>query len=293
MKSARVFEGFTSLLAPIIIYKLLSFKNITAYILLLIIVLINLKVGGKSTIFMILLPLAACELTHIIKFRFKTIVFVFIIISLGITLSLYINYRNSDTELLLILYNRLASEGDVYDLVFGQSLIQFIEVNSLFLYLIGPFVKLFSPSSVDLNIGAQVGSLVSGESVFTGPNGHWPILLISHGLDSYALITIITFLFFLILISTKFLLIRNFLAFRNPIFFTIPVVSFTSLYPQTIYSEPSNFSLYFLHLLFVSLLLTTIYTVFRFLTRHLKEGNRNINYRITNKVELVILPEDN
>jgi len=254
LKSVRLLEGFTTLLCPIVIYKLLTFKTARSYITLLFIVTMNIIIGGKSTIFIILLPLAACELTNVYKFKIKSILFVIILLILGIYYSIMFNYENND-GVIAVLINRIKNEGDIYDLVFSEELLDNIKVDSLMLYLIGPFVKLVSNELVDINIGAQIGSLLAGFEVFTGPNGHWPILLMAYGLNSYSSFFLISVIFFTLVIGFKFWIIRSSLINKLPLFLIIPLVSFSSLYPQNAYAEPSNFSLYFLQLIFISICL--------------------------------------
>jgi hypothetical protein len=264
LKSVRIIEGFTTLLCPIVLYKLLTFKTTSSLIFLIFILMLNVIIGGKSSIFIILLPLAACELTNVYKFKIKEIVIVLITLLLGIFFSILLIYESND-GFINVLTNRIKNEGDIYYLVFSNSLLENIKMDSLILYLIGPFIKLISKDMVDINIGAQIGSLLAGFDVFTGPNGHWPILLLAYGLESYYSLFLISVIFFTIVIGFKFWIIQSFILNKLPLFLIVPLVSFSSLFPQNSYAEPSNFSLYLLQLIFVSsiLIFTNLFFAFK------------------------------
>jgi hypothetical protein len=112
---------------------------------------------------------------------------------------------------------------------------------------------------LDKNIGSQIASGIVGFDVPTGPNGHWPVLLIAYDYNSLVSVVAISSLLFVAI----FMLKMNFLSARYsqklPIYFLAPVCGFLLQFPQTFFADPPLQFIYLVHVFLVSFVLLIVY----------------------------------
>jgi hypothetical protein len=164
-----------------LLYKFLILKK-RWYIILILSMLIPLfYVGGKSTIMIVLYAVNYLVFRNFMKVSIFSIFVLIITVVTGISVSIFINYDiNSVIGALELLMFRMQMDSDIYFLYFQQGFGSSVNLTSGVAYLFGPIFKLLGLGyMVEMNIGAQLSSLVLGKQVITGPNAHLPFVLYS------------------------------------------------------------------------------------------------------------------
>jgi len=184
-KQLRVIEPIYLFAQQLAIYALL-YKFIILkkrwYVILILAMLIPLfYVGGKSTIMVVAYAVNYLVFRNFMKVSIFSIFVLIAIITIGITASIFINYDiNNVIGALELLIFRIQMDSDIYFLYFQQGFGSSVNITSGLAYLFGPIFKLLGFGyMVEMNIGAQLSSLVFGKQVFTGPNAHLPFVLYS------------------------------------------------------------------------------------------------------------------
>ena len=264
LKIIRPIEGFIVFLTPIIIYLILIDRVKNKIISLVLIALILILIGGKGAILTFLLPITAAEMTKRIRLDRKNIIIISLLLLSGISTSIIINYDADSLFLIInVFVTRLFMEGDVYILAFSNDGLQYVKIKSLFIYVFSPILKIFMVQyDFDQNIGAQIASGFAGFEVITGPNAHWPILALISGYKNNVEFLIVSFIFYTIIILLKLILIRPVMISRLPISILIPFMGFVIQFPQSFFADPPYQFVYIIHALFVSLVLSFIYSIY-------------------------------
>ncbi len=261
MKLLRPLEGFIVLLAPVVLFKLLIIKKMIKVPLLILATAPLIAIGGKGAVLVFLLPITAAALTGHINLNKRNIFKIIIVLTLGIFLSIIVNYKGgSISEIINTLVNRIMMEGDIYILGLANNGISDVNIKSLLIYVFAPIFKtLMLPFDFDKNIGAQIYSALAGFEVQTGPNGHWPILAMVYGFKADIALLLYTLIFYIIVISIKLLVVSSFWVRKLPIAVLIPLVSYVIQFPQTFFADPPYQFVYFVHAVFVSLVLGLVF----------------------------------
>lgn len=274
-KLLRPLEGFIALLGPLVLFKLLINRRLINIFYLLIMVVMIIVSGGKAAIVSLLLPITAAELVGVIKIDKKRSFLIITVMLGGIIASIAMNYSGADRSILSVLTERLMMEGDIYIHALVNGNLNSVTVTSLPAYIFGPIIKvLMLPIQVDQNIGSQIGSAIAGSYVPTGPNGHWPILLMTYGLYANYASAIISCLFFLLVISIKLFLINPKVATKIRIAFILPMITYALQYPQIAFADPSYQFIYLVHMFFVAGILVMLFAFYDFL-KNVKVNNYN------------------
>jgi hypothetical protein len=232
--------------------------------------------GGKSAIVSLLLPITAAELVGVIKIDKKRIFLIIAVVLFGIMASITLHNRSADNfSIFSVLTFRLLMEGDIYFHALVNGNLNSVTVTSLPAYIFSPIIKvLMLPIQVDQNIGSQIGSAIAGFDVLTGPNGHWPILLMAYGLYANFASAIISCLFFLLVIGIKLFLINPKFVTKIRIAFILPMMTFALQYPQVAFADPSFQFIYLVHMFFVAGILVTLFAFYDFL-KYVKVNSYN------------------
>lgn len=275
-KLLRPLEGFITLLGPLVLFKLLINRKVINIFYLVILVAMIIVSGGKSAIVSLLLPITAAELVGVMKIDKKHLLLIIAVMLGGITASIALHNNGADdSSIFSVLTFRLMMEGDIYIHALVNGNLNSVTVTSLPAYIFGPIIKvLMLPIQVDQNVGSQIGSAIAGFDVPTGPNGHWPILLMAYGLYANYANAIISCLFFLLVIGIKLFLISPKVATKIRIAFILPMMTFALQYPQIAFADPSFQFIYLVHMFFVAGILVTLFAFYDFL-KYVKVNNYN------------------
>lgn len=276
VKLLRPLEGFITLLGPLVLFKLIINRKVINILLVVIILTMLIATGGKGAVVVLLLPIAAAEFLNVIKIDKKRFILITSIIFIGVAASITLHYKGEGgVDVFSVLTNRLLMEGDIYILAFAQDQLNSVTVTSLFAYIFGPLVKvLMLPIHVDPNIGSQIGSAIAGYDVPTGPNGHWPVLLMAYGLHANYASAIISLLFFMLVISIKLFMINSKVARKIRTAIILPMMIFSLQYPQTVFADPSYQFIYLVHMFFVAATLVILFAFYDSL-KNVKSNNSN------------------
>jgi hypothetical protein len=255
-KTLRLIEGPVYLLSAFVIFRMLISKNRASKLVLAITMIGLVYIGGKSAAFAILLPITAAVYIKKIRLGIASYTYILLATSCMLVASIFINYSSQD--ILNSLINRILMEGDIYIYSFILDGITFAKVESIFLYVFSPILKTsFFPFNYDVNVGAQISSGLAGTDLYTGPNAHWPIVLIGAKIYSIFQIIIFSIAFYLLLIFLKFHFISVKIFKINPIYLA-PLVSYTAQYPQTGFADPNIALIFLVHLFYTCVLLFVI-----------------------------------
>jgi len=260
-KLLRPLEGFVTILAPLVFFRLLISKHRLRIFALGALCVMLIISGGKGAIFSLFFPITAAELVGRIRFNKRSIVGAAVFVIAGISISIAANYgATSPSEILSILVNRLLMEGDIYILALANSGLDSVTVTSFPSYIFGPILKaLMLPFQVDQNIGSQIASAVGGEEVPTGPNGQWPVLLMAYGLTANWEILSLSIIFFTLSICLKMFLLDPNRTRKSSIAIAFPAGSFVLQFPQTFFADPSYQFVYLVHMIFVAIVLFILF----------------------------------
>lgn len=240
MKLLKPLESVTTILVPAVLFNLLISQRRYSKPLLAAVLVGMIITGGKSAILSILIPVTGASLIGRIRLQPRVILGLIVVSLIGFCASAMINYDVSNPiDALQLLYFRISLEADVYLLALPSDLLPQTQITSLTTYLLGPLIKLlFLPIDVDTNIGAQIGSIISGTDTVNGPNPHWPIVLLAYN-KSIITSIFLSIICFGIVLNLKFKLSRFSQKRRWPMWAMIPVHGYILIYPQTFFADPS------------------------------------------------------
>ncbi len=269
VKILRPLEAFTSLLAPVILFRALVSRSrwrwpAVAFVLSLIVL-----AGGKGAILVVLVPITGAQLIGRMNSDTATIRRAVLVLVVGLFASVTINYDvASPLAVLEVIGTRVLLEGDVYLISLGADWLGSVSLNSIWTYVFGPLIKAtLLPIEVDQHLGSQMASAALGEDTPTGPNAHWPVVLMALGIYDAATVALLSIALFgsVMLIKLRILSPRR--TRRYPMAVVIPAAMFVLQFPQTFFMDPPFQFVFMVHAIFLSIVLCIVLVPFDLL-RH-------------------------
>lgn len=261
--------GFYIYLVAIVISK----KRVKrfSYFVLMIILSIFISTFGKGYILNIILPISLIFWHKGWPVRIKHLVLTSILVVLGISFGLIFAHGAVTSSIYSIVLHRFVNDSDIYILGMSEHVISSLHLSNFFTYVFGPFFKILGLGYyVDHNIGSQVGSLIAGRQVLTGPNAQLGYLGMVYFRESYLHATISCFL----IIGFWFLVKYGIVVFVSKTFQMsirhIFILFFALVYPQSVLKDPT-FTTSFLIVTITSLF---IYVIFKSCFRYMNLPRR-------------------
>lgn len=264
-KSSFRFSEYFINFSTIPILVLLHFKKDfqIKYLLYFIIFLLNIIIGGKSTL--LILTYSACLIFFLedIKLNIYKSFKIIAASSFVLGCSIVLAYGGNLFNLIPVLAERISEEGAIYLLADKYQ----IQLNNIFTYIFGPVMKLFFLEGyVEKNIGAQIFSIIVEDDVKQGPNAHLSILLFYSKISVW-LSFIFSFLFTSLVLSFLFYY-QSIITNKAPSIFMFPIVPLIFVYKNLFYVDPPYLINYFVgHIIVLVFLFILLFFVRKLVLR--------------------------
>jgi len=219
---------------------------------------------GKGFILNILLPISLVFWYRRQKVRISDVLKVTFLLTVGVVLGLVAGHGSALTDVIAIVQHRIFNDSDIYILGLSEAMINQLELSNFVTYVFGPFLKILGLAElVDFNIGAQIGSIIAGKQVGSGPNAQLSYLGYVYFNDNLILGTIACTILiaFWFAIKTS-ILVYTARASQTSIFLTF-LILFAIVYPQSVLKDPTFTASFFI----TTLSTIFVYVLFKSLTR--------------------------
>jgi hypothetical protein len=246
--------GFYIYLAGIHLSRKKSF--VAKFIISPLICVCFMSAFGKGFILNILLPISIVFWHRKRDVRVSDVLKVASVLTIGVILGLLASHGAAVTDVFDIIRHRIINDSDIFILGLNEAMINKLELSNFVTYVFGPFLKIVGLAEVvDYNIGAQIGSIIAGKEVGTGPNAQLSYLGYVYFNHNLILGTIASTIVIALWFAIKALiLIYTAGASRMTI-----VLSFLTLYavvyPQSVLKDPTFTASFFI---------TTLSTIFAY-----------------------------
>lgn len=209
---------------------------------------------GKGFILNILLPISLVFWHRKQKVRISDVLKITFLLMVGVILGLVAGHGAALTNVTAIVQHRIINDSDIYILGLSEAMISQLELSNFVTYVFGPFLKILGLAEVvDFNIGAQIGSIIAGKQVFTGPNAQLSYLGYVYFNDNLILGTIACTILIAFWFTVKTLILIYTARASQMTIFLIFLILYAIVYPQSVLKDPTFTASFFI---------TTLSTIF-------------------------------